>query len=154
MIDFSLMVAKRGFASCTLELSAANPQSITCLSASLHSCPRLPSVLPLLSDSCQSPMELWKMQLMMQLQVGNTGFTTFADPDVRPAVKQLIKLTPEGKQRKAIQDMLDVAEHPKGAAIRSLMRRRKLELSRLRRSEPPSMARARALDVLAVARER
>ena len=53
------------------------------------------------------------------------GFHHFRfDPDLRPAIKQLIKLTPEGKPRKAIQDMLDVPEHPKGAAIRSLMFRR------------------------------
>ena len=54
----------------------------------------------------------------------------------------------------AIQVMLVVAEHPKGAAIRSLMRRMKQGLSRLRRSAPLSMARARALDVLGMARER
>ena len=44
-----------------------------------------------------------------------------SDPDLRPAIKQLVKSTPGGKPRKAIQDMLDVSEHIEGAAIRSLM---------------------------------
>ena len=78
MLDFSLVFAKRGFASFTFELSATTSQSITGLSAPLYSCPRLPSALPILLDAYQSPMELWEMQLMMQLQDGTTGVTTFA----------------------------------------------------------------------------
>ena len=77
-----------------------------------------------------------------------------ASSRIAPAGSNWFPAAPTQLVDNAMQDMLDVAEHPKGAAIRSLMRRMKQGLSRLRRSAPLSMARARALDVLGMARER
>ena len=76
-----------------------------------------------------------------------------ASSRIAPTRSNWFPAAPTQTADNTMQDMLDVAEHPKGAAIQSLIRRRKQELSQLRRWKPPSTARARALDVLAVANE-